>query len=302
MGIRPPLWGIDLGGTKIEGVILHSFDSTEHSSRLRVPTEAGEGYEHILSQIEKLVNLMREDSGLTPAGIGIGTPGVIDPKTGLLKNSNTLYLNQRAVRDDIFDRLGIPVRMANDANCFALAEAILGAAKGSSCVFGMILGTGAGGGVIVNGRALVGRHGIGGEWGHNVIEPGGAPCYCGQNGCVETVISGTGLQRYYAEIADVKLKLPEIVRLAKSGQDKHAVVTIERLKHFFAKGLGAIINILDPDTVVIGGGVGNLDLLYTDEMRQNILQYVFNPTLETPILKPALGDSAGVFGAALLFA
>ncbi|MEO7934221.1 MAG: ROK family protein [Chthoniobacterales bacterium] len=302
MGINQPLWGIDLGGTKIEGAILHSANTSDHSSRLRVPTEAGEGYEHILSQIEKLVNLMREDSGLTPAGIGIGTPGVLDPKTGLLKNSNTLCLNQRPVRDDISHRLGIPVRMANDANCFALAEATLGAAKGEYCVFGMILGTGAGGGVIVNGHALGGRHGIGGEWGHNVIEPGGAPCYCGQNGCVETVISGTGLQRYYAEISGQSRKLPEIVRLAETGQDEHAVATIERLKHYFAKGLGAIINILDPDTVVIGGGVGNLDLLYTDTVREDILRYVFNPTLETPILKPTLGDSAGVFGAALLLA
>ncbi|HEX8372882.1 MAG TPA: ROK family protein [Chthoniobacterales bacterium] len=300
--MNQPLWGIDLGGTKIEGAILHSAHSADYSSRLRVPTEADQGYDHILSQIAKLVGEMKADSGLTPSAIGVGTPGVIDPKTGLLKNSNTLCLNQRPVRDDLSRLLGVSVKMANDANCFALAEATLGAAKGSYCVFGMILGTGAGGGVVVNEHALVGRHGIAGEWGHNVLEPDGAPCYCGKRGCVETVISGTGLQRYYAEISGQPLKLPEIVRRAATGEDAHAVATVERLKHHFAKGLAVIINILDPDAIVIGGGVGNLDLLYTDEVRAEIVKYLFNSSIETPILKPTLGDSAGVFGAALLLA
>ena len=298
--MKTPLWGIDLGGTKIEGAILRSADSAEYSSRLRVPTESDQGYDHIISQIAKLVALMREDSGMSPAAIGIGTPGVTDPRTGLMKNSNTLCLNDRPLCGDISKQLGIPVKMANDANCFALAEAILGAAKGHACVFGMILGTGAGGGIVVGGHVLTGRHGIAGEWGHNVLEPGGALCYCGKRGCVETVISGTGLQSYYAQISGQKLRLPEIVRLALAGKDPHAVATIERLKHYFAEGLAVVLNILDPDAVVIGGGVGNLDLLYTDEVRAEIVKSLFNPTCETPILKPTLGDSAGVFGAALL--
>ncbi len=301
MGVKnQPLWGIDLGGTKIEGAILHSADSAEYGSRLRVPTGAENGYDHIISQIEKLVNLMQDDSGQRPFAIGIGTPGVTDPKTGLMKNSNTLCLNQRTLGADISKRLGIPVKMANDANCFALAEATLGAAKGANCVFGMILGTGAGGGVVVGGKVLVGPHGIAGEWGHNVLEPGGAPCYCGLRGCVETVLSGTGLQRHYAEHSGTKLTVPEIARLAESGEDPQATATMERLASYFGKGLATIINILDPDAVVIGGGVGNLDLLYSDATRQEIVKNLFNPTCETPILRPTLGDSAGVFGAALL--
>ncbi len=297
-----PLWGIDLGGTKIEGAILHSSQSAAHGSRLRVPTESDQGYEHILSQIEKLVENMRHDSGLTPMEIGIGTPGVIDPLTGLLKNSNTLCLNERPLKDDISKRLGIPVRMANDANCFALAEAVLGAAKGAHCVFGMILGTGAGGGIVVNGQTLIGRHGIAGEWGHNVLEPNGALCYCGKKGCVETVLSGTGLQRFYTEISGHTVKLPEIVARAAAGTDPFATTTVHRLKEYFAKGVAVLVNILDPDAIVIGGGVGNLDFLYSDEVRQMVVPYLFNSTLETPILRPVLGDSAGVFGAALLCA
>ena len=297
-----PLWGIDLGGTKIEGAILRSSNSKDYGSRLRVPTESDQGYDHILSQIEKLVGQMRLDSGLTPMEIGIGTPGAIDPATGLLKNSNTLCLNRMPLENDISERLGISVRMANDANCFALAEAVLGAAKGAPCVFGMILGTGAGGGIVVNGRTLTGRHGIAGEWGHNVMEPNGAPCYCGKNGCVETVLSGTGLQRFYAEISGLKLMLPEIVERATAGTDPFAAATIHRLKEYFAKGVAVLINILDPDAIVIGGGVGNLDLLYSEEIRQMVVPYLFNSTLETPILRPVLGDSAGVFGAALLCA
>jgi len=295
-----PLWGIDLGGTKIEGVILPSASSVEPLARLRLPTEAAQGYEHILDQIEKVVLQLRETSGLFPEILGIGTPGVTDPLTGLLKNSNTVCLNGRPLRDDLARRLGLPVKMANDANCFALAEARLGAAQGHETVFGIILGTGVGAGIVVRGHALTGRHGIAGEWGHNVLEPDGTPCYCGKKGCVETVLSGTGLQKFYHRISGKNLPLPEIVRLAANGEDPHATATLERLQNYFAKGLATILNILDPDVVVIGGGVGNLDLLYADPVRRLIEQHLFNPRLETPLLRPTLGDSAGVFGAALL--
>lgn len=294
-----PLWGIDLGGTKIEGAILGSPDSADHLARLRVPTEADQGYEHVVDQIEKLVDLLRKTSGLTPTTIGIGTPGVTDPLTGLLKNSNTVCLNGRPLRDDVSQRLGIPIKMANDANCFALAETQLGAASGHETVFGVILGTGVGAGIVVRGQALTGRHSIAGEWGHNVLEIDGTPCYCGKKGCVETVLSGTGLQRYYAKVAGEKRTLPEIVRLAGVGEDSHAVATLERLQKYFAQAIAVVLNILDPDAVVIGGGVGNLDLLYTDAVRHEIEKHLFNPRLDTPILRPTLGDSAGVFGAAL---
>ncbi len=295
------LWGIDLGGTKIEGVVLKS--ATDHTpiSRLRVPTEQEQGYDHILQQISKVVSLLSEASNLVPERIGIGTPGTLDPHTRLLKNSNTLCLNDRPLKSDLEALLGIPVEMANDANCFAVAEARMGAVQThfpeARVVFGVIMGTGVGGGVVVDGRIISGRQGIGGEWGHNPLDDSGGPCYCGKTGCVEQVISGTALEAYYAKQSGEKRKLKEI--LERREQDPVAAATIDRLMHFFGKAISQIINILDPDVIVLGGGVGNIDLLYTEGV-ENVLPHVFNNRLDTIFLKPELGDSAGVFGAALL--
>jgi predicted NBD/HSP70 family sugar kinase len=293
-------WGIDLGGTKIEGIILDPMSPEKPIKRLRIPTEAFGGYDHILAQLSKLITLLEEASGIKrPRKIGIGTPGVTIPGTGLLKNSNTLCLNGKPLETDLSHILGCEPILANDANCFTLAEATMGAAQGYKTVFGIILGTGVGGGIVVNGSVLSGPHGICGEWGHNPLQNETMPCYCGRKGCVEIICAGPALEKHYAELSGKMLKLPEIVVLASCG-DIDALATLERLRNKFSEALGAVINILDPDAIVIGGGVGNLDLLYEPATRQVVLKYIFNDRFDTPLLRPTLGDSAGVFGAALL--
>jgi predicted NBD/HSP70 family sugar kinase len=293
-------WGIDLGGTKIEGVIMDSSRPGEALFRLRRETGASQGYQHILSQIEGVIADLESASGLTrPPKIGIGTPGAMEPSTGRLKNSNTICLNDQPIRHDLERLTGSRILMANDANCFALAEALIGAAAGSGVVFGVILGTGVGGGVVVNGRILPGLHGIGGEWGHNPLRGESHPCYCGRSGCIEGVLAGPSLERFYREQGGEAVRLPEISRRAQAGEPL-ALQTLSRLREKFSESIAAVINILDPDAIIIGGGVGNMALLYEDETRQAVLKHVFNKELRTRILKPTLGDSAGVFGAALL--
>lgn len=298
-----PLWGIDLGGTKIEGAVLDPRSPggiVSPVARLRVPTESVLGYDHIVAQIAGLIGSLEKSTGLKrPRNIGIGTPGVTVPRTGLLKNSNTLCLNGKPLSLDLSGALGCGVILANDANCCALAEATLGAARGKKTVFGIILGTGVGGGIVVDGNVLTGTHGICGEWGHNPLRGEETPCYCGGRGCVETVCSGPALERFHAGRTGRAVRLPEIVSQANSG-DPDATATLERLRAKFAEALGAVVNILDPDAVVIGGGVGNLDLLYSQETREAVLKHLFNDRFDTPLLRPELGDSAGVFGAALL--
>ncbi len=299
------LWGIDLGGTKIEGVIIASDKSPDVIARLRVPTEADQGYEHIIEQIGRLVEMLKKESGLVPESIGIGTPGAMDPTTNTLKNSNTVCLNGQPLRQDAEARLGVPVAMANDANCFAIAETLWGAVPehvpDAKVVFGVILGTGVGGGLVMYGKVPNGKHGIAGEWGHNFLDKSGGPCYCGHTGCVERVLSGPSLQRFYEQVSGEKRKLPEIVQRAKEGNDQFAVATMDRMVEYFGKAIAVIVNIIDPDAIVLGGGVGNIDILYT-RGKKEAEKHLFNPRLETPFLKPKLGDSAGVFGAALLTA
>ena len=293
-------WGIDLGGTKIEGVIMDSSRPAEALFRLRRETGASIGYEHILSQIEGVISDLESASGLTrPPKIGIGTPGAMEPSTGRLKNSNTTCLNDQPIRQDLERLTGSQILMANDANCFALAEALIGAAAGSGVVFGVILGTGVGGGVVVNGRILPGLHGIGGEWGHNPLRGEFHPCYCGRSGCIESVIAGPSLERFYHEQGGDAVRLPEISLRAQAGE-KLAIQTLERLREKFAESIATVINILDPDAIVLGGGVGNIPLLYEPRTRERVLAHIFNKELRTRILPPILGDSAGVFGAALL--
>jgi N-acetylglucosamine kinase len=246
--------------------------------------------------------MLESDSGIKrPAAIGIGTPGVTVPSSGLLKNSNTLCLNGHPLASDISRVLGSEVILANDANCCALAEATLGAAKGFRTVFGIILGTGVGGGIVVDGRVLTGPHGICGEWGHNPLRGEETPCYCGRKGCIERICAGPALEKHFTSLSGKSLRLPEIVDLAATG-DADAQATLERLRSKFAEALGAVVNILDPDAIVIGGGVGNLDLLYSQETRDSVALHLFNDRFDTPIFRPALGDSAGVFGAAMLTA
>jgi fructokinase len=299
------LWGIDMGGTKIEGVILKSADDPEVIFRDRVLTEADLGYEHILNQVKKLVDIMRNEAGEKPERIGFGTPGTLDPKLGVMKNCNTVAMNGKPMKADLEKLLGVKIEMANEADCFALSEARFGVVKeqfpNARIVFGVIMGTGVGGGIAIDGRAIVGLQGIAGEWGHNFLDDSGGPCYCGKSGCVENVISGPALEKYYFNETGNKKPLKDIVALADSKVDPTAQKTMLRLVEFFGKAMSVVINILDPDVIVIGGGVGNIDLLY-DRGIDSIKKYVFNNRLDTPIVKPSLGDSAGVFGAAFLVA
>jgi len=297
------LWGIDMGGTKIEGIILKSSENPEVLFRDRVPTEADQGYAHILEQVSKIVMLMEKASGCKPDKIGFATPGILDPKLGLMKNCNTTAMNGQPMKNDLEKLLGLKIEIANDADCFALAETRFGVVKeqfpDAKVVFGVIMGTGVGGGIVVDGKAIIGLQGIAGEWGHNFLDESGGPCYCGKTGCVENVISGPALEKFYFKETGNKKTLKDIVSLAESKVDPTAQKTMIRLVDFFGKALSVVINILDPDVIVIGGGVGNIDLLYDrglDAIRKN----VFNNRLDTPIVRPLLGDSAGVYGAAFL--
>ncbi|KAA3614117.1 MAG: ROK family protein [Calditrichaeota bacterium] len=294
------LWGLDLGGTKIESVVLDK-SSKKVLARERIPTEAAKGYHHILNQITKLVELTSKKINSTPQTIGIGMPGALDSQNKMVKNSNTVCLNNQPLKNDLEKMLGFPIVMANDANCFALAETKMGIVPQiypeAQVVFGVIIGTGVSGGIVVNGKIINGRHGIAGEWGHNFLDESSGPCYCGQFGCVENIISGPALEKFYYDLSGKKKYLPEIVKLIK--KDDKATQTINRLNEMFGKGVAAVINILDPDVIIIGGGVGNIDSLY-DEGRDHIKKYLFNDCLDTLIVKPKLGDSAGVFGAAML--
>ncbi len=293
-------WGIDLGGTKIEGAIMDPSSPGRALYRLRRETGADLGYDHILSQIAGLISDLESASGVSrPPKIGIGTPGTLDPTTETLKNSNTTCLNGRPVLKDLERILGCEIAMANDANCFALAEALIGAGAGAGVVFGVILGTGVGGGVVVNGRVLPGLHGIAGEWGHNPLPGESRPCYCGRSGCLEGVLAGPSLEKFYREQGGDAVRLPEIVRRAQAGEEL-AIQVMVRLREKFAEAISLVINILDPDAIVIGGGVGNIPLLYEEQTRVAVMRHVFNRDLHTRILSPILGDSAGVFGAALL--
>lgn len=297
------LWGIDLGGTKMEGTVIAPGKKPQILSRIRIPTEKQKGYPHILQQIADLLHQLHIQTGASPHKIGIGIPGTLEPSTQTIKNANTTLLNGKPFHKDLVNKLELPVTMANDANCFALAETKFGiiqqTAPESTLVFGVIMGTGVGGGVIVDGKIIGGLQGIAGEWGHNFLDASGGACYCGKTGCVETVISGPALERFYQMRSGNKKTLQEIHALYLQGNDTHAAATVDRLCHFFGKSIAQVINILDPEYIVLGGGVGNIDALY-DKGVTEAKEFVFNHTLETRFLKPALGDSAGVIGAAYL--
>jgi fructokinase len=302
--LKNQLWGIDLGGTKAEGIVLGARGLEDILFRDRVPTGAENGYQHILYQIEKLVNMMESRLGYRPQKLGIGTPGTLDPKLGTMKGCNSECMNSQPMKRDLEKLLKMEIAIANDANCFALAETRMGVVKqkypDANVVFGVIMGTGVGGGLVVDGKVINGLNGIGGEWGHNFLDESAGPCYCGKSGCVEKIISGPDLERFYFTESGKKLPLKEIYAHYKAGNDEVAQRTMTRLTHFFGLALSVIINIIDPDVIVIGGGVGNIDEIYTEGV-QSLKKYAFNNgVLDTPIVKPLLGDSAGVFGAAYL--
>jgi predicted NBD/HSP70 family sugar kinase len=297
------LWGIDLGGTKIELAVLKDNSDYDVLWRNRVMTEGHLGYEKILENIGTIIHQAASDLGIYPGKIGMGTPGIENPENGLMKNCNTVVLNGKPLHRDLEEIFSIDFSLANDANCFALAEAQIGAVKTSqsqaNLVFGVIMGTGVGGAIVHNGALISGKHGIAGEWGHHYLMETEEQCYCGRNGCTEQFISGPALERYYQAISGEKLSLKEVVQRYRNGSDKYAVETMNRLFNLFARGISNVINILDPDVIVLGGGLGNIDELYVHGVSL-IKEHIFNDRMDTIFLKPKLGDSAGVFGAALL--
>jgi fructokinase len=287
--------GLDLGGTKIEGVLLD--ETGQPILRRRVPTDQERGYEHIVETAASLVESLRAVAGDCTA-VGVGTPGAVSSRTGLMKNCNTLCLNGRDLPGDLSRRLGSPVRVENDANCFALAEALSGAGRGARVVFGVIMGTGVGGGLVVDGALWSGPQHIAGEWGHHSIDPAGPRCYCGQRGCVESLIAGPAVAARYRQRSGLSVSMDAVVERARAGEAAARAVFDEFLDHF-GRALANVISILDPEVVVLGGGLSNVDELYTAG-RDAVARYVFNDELRTPLRRNLHGDSAGVLGAALL--
>lgn len=281
--------GIDIGGTKIEGVILDADGST--IIRERVPTQSQKGYPFIISQIAKLWGKLNH-SMEGEFTVGVCVPGPLDHTGRRIKKSNAGCLVNQPIRDDIEAIVGVPITMDNDANCFAQAETSLGAAKGENMVFGVIMGTGVGGGICIHGKVHKGHQYLAGEWGHSLLHPGGNACYCGKSGCVESYISGPSLERRFTEFTGEVKPLKEIIKNPPQDWKEEFLTN-------FGMALSNIVNILDPDIIVLGGGVSNIDFLYT-EGHQYVERYCFNDTLDTPIVKNKLGDSAGVFGAAYL--
>jgi fructokinase len=310
--------GVDLGGTKIEAVVLRlpaddprkRDAAPEILARVRRPTERQRGYEHVLEGVVAAIDDVTRSAGLAePPAIGIGMPGGITMRApdgrrleaALVKNSNTTCLNGRPFRADLAMRLGRPIVFDNDANCFALAEATFGAAQGARVAFGVILGTGVGGGIAIAlegpPRTWPGAQGIAGEWGHVPLEPRTGPaCYCGRRGCVETYLSGPAIERAYEERCGVRRPLAEI---ASRTEDAVASELLGEVVEIFGRALSIVVDVVDPDVIVLGGGVSNLDLFY-DRGHAAVGRWIFDDALDTPIVRHALGDSAGVFGAALL--
>jgi fructokinase len=293
--------GIDLGGTKIEAIVLD--EQGRELGRQRIPTPVGD-YEGTLQAVKGLVQRLSEKID-GDYSVGIGTPGALSRTTGLLKNSNSLCLNGKPFLQDLESLIGRPVKMANDANCFALSEATDGAAEGASVVFGAIVGTGTGGGIVVNRTIVTGPNGIAGEWGHNQLpwmnenECPGPPCYCGRLGCIETFLSGPGMARDHEETGGEGLQPVEIVRRALEG-DKECASTLHRYEDRMARSLAHVINILDPDIIVLGGGMSKIASLYENVPRL-WGKYVFSDRVDTKLFSPRHGDSSGVRGAAMLW-
>ncbi len=305
--------GVDLGGTKTEAIVVRWSGRPGLASRFdvlarqRVPTQRDLGYEHIVGNTAELVARVTREAGLPgPPPIGVAMPGSTTLKGSeipLVKNSNTVCLNGKPFWRDLQAAVGEPIVFANDANCFALAEATFGAGAGAAVVFGVILGTGVGGGIVLRSedgrpRAWNGAQGIAGEWGHVTLDPeGGRPCYCGRRGCVEQTLSGPAIERAYAELAGERRSASEIAE--RQSTDAAAEATLRHAMAFFGRAMATVLNILDPDVVVLGGGLSHLDAFY-DEGVSEVGRWIFNDEVRTRIVRHALSDSAGGVGAALL--
>ena len=285
--------GIDLGGTKTEGILLdEKFEIVE---RKRLPTNQQEGYSSIINLIKNLVDDLKQKTD-DSISIGVCTPGALSKQSGVIKNSNTQCLIGKDIKNDLENVLKQKVSIENDANCFTLAESKLGSAKNFDMVFGVIMGTGVGGGIVIKQQIHNGRTNIAGEWGHHCIKPEGNSCYCGKSGCVETYLSGPALEKRWNDLSGKRQTISEI--LQNSDESMFTTWKNELLENF-ALALGNVIDILDPDAIVLGGGLSNIPFLY-DEGQSYVHQQVFTDQIDTPILKNSLGDSAGVFGACMI--
>jgi len=285
--------GIDLGGTKTEGILLD--EKFETIDRKRLPTNQQEGYTSILYLIKNLVDDLKQQAN-DSVSIGICTPGALSKQSGVIKNSNTQCLIGKDLKNDLQNILNQEISIENDANCFALAESKLGVAQNFDIVFGVIMGTGVGGGLIINEQIHSGRTNIAGEWGHHCIRPEGNSCYCGNSGCVETYLSGPALEKRWEELSGKHQSVSEIL------QNNEADILTAWKNEFlenFGLALGNVIDILDPDAIVLGGGLSNIPFLY-EEGKNSVYKKVFSDQIDTPILKNKLGDSAGVFGACII--
>ena len=288
--------GIDLGGTKIEVVVVDQLGQI--ALRQRVATDAHLGVEHIFNRIKHLYQLALVSITRQEHTLGIGTPGSISLKTGLLKNSNTVSLNGVALQQILEEHLQHACQIENDANCFAFAEAMLGAGQDHDCVFGVIMGTGCGGGLVINQQIRIGPQRLSGEWGHMTIDPNGPLCFCGKRGCVETFISGSGLESMFLEKAARPLCAQDIFQLAAQG-DPNAALILDIFYDQFGRAISNLIHLLDPDVIVLGGGLSNQEAIYQRGI-DAVQKYLFSDELTTPIIKNHLGDSAGVIGAAFV--
>ena len=300
--------GIDLGGTKIEGIAL---DGSREVARVRVNTPRDDyaatldAIVAVVAEVERQADAAGGLAHQTLSTVGVGIPGTLATSSGLVKNANSVWLNGRALHDDLRRRLGREVRIANDANCFAVSEAADGAAAGADVVFGVIGGTGTGAGIVVRGQVLVGANGIAGEWGHNPLpwprgdEASGPRCYCGRDGCIETYLSGPGLTADHERRTGARLQ-PQAIEAHASAGDTAAAATLERYEERMARALASVINVVDPDVIVLGGGLSNMERLYTHVPRL-WGAYIFSDTVRTALRRAAHGPSSGVRGAAWLW-
>jgi len=290
--------GIDLGGTKVEGVALSGNGTI--AERIRMPSPRGD-YRETINAIKELVSLLEIKTG-AGSSVGIGIPGTVSSHTNLVKNANSTWLIGKPLHDDLESALNRPVRVSNDANCFALSEAVDGAAADASVAFGVILGTGVGGGLVINGQIIGGLNGIAGEWGHNPLPwPGadelpGPPCYCGKEGCIETFLSGPGLAADYRRAGGDDITADAIV----AERTPRAETVLKRYEERLARALASVINVVDPDVIVLGGGLSNIERLYQTVPRL-LRHWVFSDSVDTVIRPPKHGDSSGVRGAAWLW-
>lgn len=293
--------GIDVGGTKIEGIALDGSGRELRRVRIASPRD---DYPRTIAAVASLVAELEDQVGAR-GSVGIGIPGAISPASGLVKNANSTWLNGHRLNEDLRVALGREVRLANDANCFTLSEATDGAAAGADVVFGVILGTGCGGGVAVRQRVLVGPNGLAGEWGHNPLpwpregEWPGRPCYCGRTGCIETFLSGPALANDYVAVGGEAVDAIEVSRRLRAGHDAEAVACLRRYEDRLARALSAVINLLDPDVIVLGGGVSNIDSLYSNV--PPLLRLFGGEMARTRLVRAVHGDSSGVRGAAWLW-